>query len=866
MADQYKGLELKLSQNPHVIQADAYSITIRMDSIREFYDAFQKDRSSAQCCEALRKAGFPIDEEGCVLGENLAGWFDRHGCPDQDVKVLYRKVTLNGEDGTVMDNEGLIGTGIFMPRFNGLGLTDAWRGKVLLYYPEMPILDALALAGINPAILGEERIGKVRRNLDLTLSRIRASREKARRKEEQEEHKAEEPEMPVGKADPDRDIPVGKTEPGPCGHGCQGAMTPGQLMETGLFVKTTSGIGPSREFEKMLLDAYPAQSIEESLEKVGLSVAAVGKERVARLKERVRRKKEQPTQKTGDIGQVCCGENLSARLSDDELLKTGKFIRNHTGLSLIPDLERLLYVNYPDQNIEEGLKKAGIDPADMGRARVYRLKARFESLKGRDPLLYTDKRCTEYSEETILFYSSHPYIDSCSGRMAALSSRFFEEAHFLAGQPVMRLLRIFCIDPGLFTYEEREEIRKTVEGYVEAQIREPSFEEVMDCPPVLRQAYYNRMSALEEEIDHSLEGIAAGFPEMSMDQKRGLLLAIKDFARDPGGRFTTEYILGKIGVARSTYYGIVSNEAYGRAVDEKNAKDDEDVALIVQVMEYKGFRKGSWQIYMMMDDIVHVRFGLNKIRRLMRKYGLHSGIREPNLDKRRMKDYLKGQVKENTLDRKFRLYRPCQVLLTDVTYLTYGPDRARAYCSAMIDPVTSKLVALNISENNDLDLAKETLRLCAEDPRVVGCLLHSDRGCLYLSSEFQKEAARIGLTQSMSKLGCCWDNSPAESFNGNVKQEVCYESCQSFEELRDLIESYRDYYNNERHVKSRKRMTPVQYERYLLSLSDDEWARYIAERKAEYDDMKERSRKKAAEYERSHGEEISGEEDKAVDR
>ena len=347
-----------------------------------------------------------------------------------------------------------------------------------------------------------------------------------------------------------------------------------------------------------------------------------------------------------------------------------------------------------------------------------------------------------------------------------------------------------------------------------------------------------------------------------MDQKKNLLLAVKGFGHDPGGRFTTAYILDKIGVPRSTYYGIVSNELYGQAACEKNAQDDADAALIIKVMEYRGFKKGAWQIYMMMEDLVHVRFGLNKIRRLMRKYGLHSGIREPNQEKRRMKEYLKGQVRENTLDRKFRMYRPGQVLLTDVTYLTYGPDRKRAYCSAMIDPVTSKLVALNISERNDLDLAKETLRLCAEDPRVAGCLLHSDRGCLYMSSEFQKEAERIGLVQSMSKLGCAWDNAPAESFNGNLKQETGYESCASFRELQGLIEDYRDYYNNERHVRSRKQMTPVQYEAYLLSLSDAEWAEYISVRKSEYDEMKERSRKKALEYAQSHGTHTDGKEGK----
>lgn len=843
MAEKTNSLEIKMSKIPHVVQADAYSVTIQMAGAQELYDAFQACPTAEQRREALIKACFPADEEGCTLSEALAGWFEKHGRPYQDVKVLFRKVSLDGEGKAVMTISELIDSGMFKPRMKGIGLTDEWREKVLAYYPEMPIFEALALAGIDPAALGEERVRKVRRNLDISLARICASKEKASRQAEQEESDSKN--APDLNVTPEAPIPASN---GDAPH--NGALSDAELLETGLFARTTSGIGPTKEFERRLYAAFPEQSIEEGLEKAGLSVAAVGKGRVARMKKRFEREKEKyPVEAQKATG----GEKLTARLSDEELLKTGKFIRSHTGITLIPEIERQLYVNYPDQTIEEGLKKAGIAPEDMGKARVYRLKARFENLGGRDPQLYKDKKCTEFSEETVRFYRSHPYVDSCSGRTATLNSRFFEEAHFLGRKTAIQLLRIFCIDPGLFTYDEREEIWKTVEGYEEAQIREPSFEEMMDCPPILRQVCYNRIEALEEEIDHYLEEIAEGFPEMSMDEKRGVLLAIRGFGRDPGGRFTTEYILEKIRVARSTYYGIVSNEIYGKAAIEKNARDDADVALISQVMEYRGFKKGAWQIYMMMEDIVHVRFGLNKIRRLMRKYGLHSGIREPNLEKRRIGEYLKGQVKENTLARKFRMYKPGEVLLTDVTYLTYGPDRKKAYCSAMIDPVTSRLSALNISENNDLDLAKESLRLCAENPRVAGCLLHSDRGCLYLSREFQKEAERIGMVQSMSRLGCCWDNAPAESFNGNLKQESGYEACNSFEELKALIGEYKDYYNNERRVRSRNQMTPVQYEKYLLSLSDDEWAEYISERKSEYDEMKKRSAEKAASYARSHG-------------
>ena len=61
--------------------------------------------------------------------------------------------------------------------------------------------------------------------------------------------------------------------------------------------------------------------------------------------------------------------------------------------------------------------------------------------------------------------------------------------------------------------------------------------------------------------------------------------------------------------------------------------------------------------------------------------------------------------KPNLLRRMFRLYKPNEVRLTDVTYLKYG-EGLKAYGSALIDPVTGMLIAFIVSENNDIELAK----------------------------------------------------------------------------------------------------------------------------------------------------------------
>ena len=73
------------------------------------------------------------------------------------------------------------------------------------------------------------------------------------------------------------------------------------------------------------------------------------------------------------------------------------------------------------------------------------------------------------------------------------------------------------------------------------------------------------------------------------------------------------------------------------------------------------------------------------------------------------------------------------------------------------------------------------------------------------------------MVQSMSGRGSCIDNAPIESFFGHMKDELDYQSCTSFEELRLRIEEYMRYYNCERKQWARQKMTPVEYRNHLLA-------------------------------------------------
>lgn len=68
----------------------------------------------------------------------------------------------------------------------------------------------------------------------------------------------------------------------------------------------------------------------------------------------------------------------------------------------------------------------------------------------------------------------------------------------------------------------------------------------------------------------------------------------------------------------------------------------------------------------------------------------------------------------------------------------------------------------------------------------------------------------------MSRRGNCWDNAPIESFFGHLKVDIknsdkTLNDCTNFNELKDRIDSYIDYYNNDRYQWNLDRLSPKKY-------------------------------------------------------
>lgn len=279
------------------------------------------------------------------------------------------------------------------------------------------------------------------------------------------------------------------------------------------------------------------------------------------------------------------------------------------------------------------------------------------------------------------------------------------------------------------------------------------------------------------------------------------------------------YLCKLAGVSRSGFYNYFSLKSQQNRDNHKN-EDEAMKDIILKAYNFKGRKKGARQIKMTLEGQFGIVYNLKRIRRIMKKYEIECPIRKANPHRRMMKATQEHTILSNLLNREFKQNIPGKVLLTDITYLSYGKSK-RAYLSTIKDGSTNEILSYTLSDKMTLEIATDTIHRLMENIQIKldsNAFIHSDQGSHYTSPIFQRLVQRYNLRQSMSRRGNCWDNAPQESFFGHFKDEAYIKSCNTLEELSNEVEEYMTYYNNYRYQWALKKMTPVQYRDHLLNL------------------------------------------------
>lgn len=231
--------------------------------------------------------------------------------------------------------------------------------------------------------------------------------------------------------------------------------------------------------------------------------------------------------------------------------------------------------------------------------------------------------------------------------------------------------------------------------------------------------------------------------------------------------------------------------------------------LYTEVNGIYGYRRMTMNI----NRNLNKKYNHKRIYRLMKYANLKSVIRK------KKKAYVPSTPQitaQNVLNRNFMSEKPNEKWLTDVTEfkLTNGQ---KAYLSAILDLGDRSIVSYVLGHSNNNQLVFDTFDLAVKTNPDAKPLFHSDRGFQYTNRQFKNKLDSISAIQSMSRVSRCIDNGPMEGFWGIIKSEMYYlQKFHTFEDLKQAIDKYIDFYNMRRLQKRLKGLTPMEYRNQTL--------------------------------------------------
>lgn len=165
-------------------------------------------------------------------------------------------------------------------------------------------------------------------------------------------------------------------------------------------------------------------------------------------------------------------------------------------------------------------------------------------------------------------------------------------------------------------------------------------------------------------------------------------------------------------------------------------------------------------------------------------------------------------IAENLLEQNFEVQEPDEVWVSDITYVE--TSQGWLYLCVFIDLFTRAVVGWSMSERMKAELVSDAFEMGMTNRSRPPIVAHSDRGGQYASDLFREQLERLGVLQSMSRKGNCWDNAVAESFFGTLKEELIYrEKFDSrIKAILAIFEYIEGFYNKKRSHSALGYLTP----------------------------------------------------------
>jgi putative transposase len=147
----------------------------------------------------------------------------------------------------------------------------------------------------------------------------------------------------------------------------------------------------------------------------------------------------------------------------------------------------------------------------------------------------------------------------------------------------------------------------------------------------------------------------------------------------------------------------------------------------------------------------------------------------------------------------------------------------KLYLATVIDLYSRRLLGAATGLHPNAELACEAIKMAVATrggaEHIGGVIFHTDRGSTYTADKFTALCRRLGIRQSMGRVGSCFDNAAAEAFFSSLEWEVL--SRHEFDTVARaraiVIDWCYGFYNTQRRHSAAAGLSPINYENAALT-------------------------------------------------
>jgi len=207
---------------------------------------------------------------------------------------------------------------------------------------------------------------------------------------------------------------------------------------------------------------------------------------------------------------------------------------------------------------------------------------------------------------------------------------------------------------------------------------------------------------------------------------------------------------------------------------------------------------------------------VNTVADSMRRQGLQG--RKPKHPKGLTRQDKRAPKFPDLLMRDFTAAAPNVKWCGDMTEIP--TDEGKLYLATVLDLFSRKLLACPTSEHPNAELACDAIKIAATSRggrvNIDGVVFHTDRGSTYTASGFTLLCKdKLGIRQSMGRVGSCFDNAAAESFFSTLEHEVLsrHHFATKAQARATVLSWCHEFYNVKRRHSSAALLSPIDYEK-----------------------------------------------------